>query len=135
MKKIIKILPVLIVACACMSGCTTIWEDVWIEHIPPSVIEIDTITVPPWDERESFMLNEKKTPEYETDKESLRDNSMDGNDNAACLSRSNFLDSNTGYPDNLAKRQKNTEKEGEKTYKMTYHDYLLLLNFRRPVLA
>ena len=48
MKKL-KILAVFFVA-ACVSSCTTIWEDVWIEHIPRPVVEIDTITIPPWDD-------------------------------------------------------------------------------------
>ena len=87
MKKLLKILPVFFIAvCACMSSCTTIWDDVWIEHIPPSVVKIDTITVPPWDETKSLMLNNKKTPEYETDTESFWDNSVAGSDNAAGLS-------------------------------------------------
>ena len=52
MKKL-KILAVLFIAvCACISSCTTVWEDVWIERIPRPVVEIDTITVPPWDEIE-----------------------------------------------------------------------------------
>ena len=59
MKKL-KILAVFLVAvCACMSSCTKIWEDVWIERIPRPVVEIDTITVPPWDEADSLMLKEK----------------------------------------------------------------------------
>jgi len=61
MKKVLKILPVFFIAvCVFTSSCTTIWEDVWIEHIQRPVVEIDTITVPPWDEQEIFMLNEKK---------------------------------------------------------------------------
>ena len=50
MKKFLRILICSLVVCACMSSCTTIWEDVWIERIPRPVVEIDTITVPPWDD-------------------------------------------------------------------------------------
>ena len=57
MRKIFKILALLFFIAACISGCTTIWEDMWIEYIPRPVIEIDTITVPSWDERELFMLD------------------------------------------------------------------------------
>ena len=54
MRKFFRILPVFFIAvCVFISGCTTIWEEVWVEHIPRPVVEIDTITVPPWDE---FML-------------------------------------------------------------------------------
>ena len=51
------------------------------------------------------------------------------------LACSNFLDADAGYSDNLAKCQKNCENEDGKAFKMTYHDYLQLLNFRRPLLA
>jgi hypothetical protein len=51
------------------------------------------------------------------------------------LACSNSLDSNAGYKGNLAKCQKNTEKEDEKIFKITFHDYLLLLDFRRLLLA
>jgi len=59
MKKILKILAICLVA-VCTGSCTKIWEDVWIEHIPRPVVEIDTITVPPWDETEIIMINNKK---------------------------------------------------------------------------
>ena len=49
MRKIFKILAIFLIA-VCISSCTTIWEDVWIERIPRPVVEIDTIMVPPWDD-------------------------------------------------------------------------------------
>ena len=53
MKKLCKILVLFCMAlCACIGSCTTIWEEGWIEHIPRPAIEIDTITVPPWEEME-----------------------------------------------------------------------------------
>jgi len=86
MKKFIRILICLLVVCAPFGSCTKIWEDSWIERIPRPVVEIDTIMVPPWDETDSLILNNKKTSKYETDKENLRNNSVAGGDNAAGLS-------------------------------------------------
>ena len=56
MKKFLKIFIYFFITACCISSCTTVWEDVWIEHIPRPVVEIDTITVPPWDEREVFNI-------------------------------------------------------------------------------
>ncbi len=51
-KKIIKMVPVVILLMFVSSGCVNVWEDVWIEHIPRPVVEIDSISVPPWDDSE-----------------------------------------------------------------------------------
>ena len=51
------------------------------------------------------------------------------------LACSNFLDVRAGYTDNLAKCQKNGKSENEKTFKMTYHDYLQILKLHRSLLA
>lgn len=54
MKKFLKILIIFFIA-VCFSSCTTLWEDMWIEHIQRPVVEIDTINVPSWEETELFM--------------------------------------------------------------------------------
>ena len=51
------------------------------------------------------------------------------------LACSNSLDTRAGYTDNLAKCQKNGENEDGKIFKMTYHDYLKLINLRCPMLV
>jgi len=59
MKKFIRILICLLVVCAPFVSCTKIWEDVWIERIPRPVVEIDTISVPPWNEMDSTHVERK----------------------------------------------------------------------------
>ena len=50
-RKIIKQLPVLILFTLIMSGCISVWDETWIEHIPGTIVEIDTVFIPPWDEQ------------------------------------------------------------------------------------